>query len=168
MTRLAVTHVLSQGGDLAALSGRLDAAKCAHFFDHSVDPARLDRAFLCGPEGLIDTARAALTARGLAPTAIHYELFAGTGQTGRLAARPAIMPTRDRWRATVVNGVRQTIAIDAATSVLAAARAAGLGRPLFLPGGGLRHLPRPGHRRHLYPRPAIHALEDYELPLAMC
>ena len=52
MTRLAVTHVLSQGGDLAALSGRLDAAKCAHFFDHSVDPASLDRAFLCGPEGL--------------------------------------------------------------------------------------------------------------------
>ena len=57
MTRLAVTHVLSQGGDLAALSGRLDAAKCAHFFNHSVDPASLDRAFLCGPEGFIDTPR---------------------------------------------------------------------------------------------------------------
>ena len=68
--------------------------------------------------------------RGLAPEAIGYELFSGAGQTGRLAARPAVAAGARPWRATVVlNGVRQTIAIDAATSVLAAARAAGLDAP---------------------------------------
>lgn len=163
MTRLAVTHVLSQGGDLAALSGRLDAAKCAHFFDHSVDPASLDRAFLCGPEGLIDTARAALTARGLAPQAIGYELFSGAGQTGRLAARPAVAAGARRWRAAVVlNGVRQTIAIDAATSVLAAARAAGLDAPYSCQAGVCATC-RAKVTGGTYTLAANHALEDYEL-----
>ncbi|MGB1005680.1 MAG: 2Fe-2S iron-sulfur cluster-binding protein [Thalassobaculaceae bacterium] len=162
MTRLSITHVLSQGGDLAALSGRLDAAKCAHFFDHLVDPARLDQAYLCGPEGLIDTARTALTARGLAPTAIHYELFAGAGQSGRLAARPAVAADADPWRATVVlNGVRQTIAVDAATSVLAAARAAGLDAPYSCQAGVCATC-RAQVTDGTYTLASNHALEDYE------
>ena len=160
MTRLTVTHVLSQGSDLAALSGRLDAAKCAHFFDHLVDPANLAQAFLCGPEGLIDTARAALTARGLAPTAIRYELFAGAGQTGRLTARPAV--AADPWRATVVlNGTRQTVAIDAATSVLAAARAAGLDAPYSCQAGVCATC-RAKITSGAYTLANNHALEDYE------
>jgi len=163
MTRLAVTHALSQGGDLAALSGRLDAAKCVHFLDHFIDPASLDRAFLCGPERLIDAARAVLTARGLAPQAIGYELFSRAGQTGHLAARPAIAAGARRWRAAVVlYGVRQTIAIDATTSVLATARAAGLDAPYSCQAGVCATC-RAKVTGGTYTLAVNHALEDYKL-----
>ena len=62
----------------------------------------------------------------------------------------------------VLNGVRQTIAIDAATSVLTAARAAGLDAPYSCQAGVCATC-RAKVTGGTYTLAANHALEDYEL-----
>ena len=94
MGRLEVHHVLSredQGNDL--LYGRIDEARAAKLAAHI--PGVKDAAghFLCGPEDMIHGVTAALTAAGVAKSAIHFELFtaatpaAAAPKTGATSAR---------------------------------------------------------------------------------
>jgi len=94
MGRLEVHHVLSredQGNDL--LYGRIDEARAAKLAAHI--PGVNDAAghFLCGPEDMIHGVTAALTAAGVAKSAIHFELStaatpaAAAPKTGATSAR---------------------------------------------------------------------------------
>jgi ring-1,2-phenylacetyl-CoA epoxidase subunit PaaE len=85
--RFAVTHVLSrEAQDIALLSGRIDGAKLRALARGVVDLGTVDEAFLCGPQGMVDEARAALAALGVAPERIRSELF--TAAAPRANHRP--------------------------------------------------------------------------------
>jgi ring-1,2-phenylacetyl-CoA epoxidase subunit PaaE len=86
--RLVVMHVLSREGNLVPLfTGRIDAAKLDRIFSTVLDADTVDAWYLCGPAGLVETTRAVLTARGVAESVIHDELFyAGRDVTGVVIA----------------------------------------------------------------------------------
>lgn len=87
-TRFSLVHILSrQPREIPLMNGRLDRAKCAALFDGPVDAAGADDVFLCGPEGMIDGARAALSGIGIPDDAVHVELF--TPADGGVAAATA-------------------------------------------------------------------------------
>jgi len=74
--RLHLIHVLSREAQEAALlSGRLDEDRLRALFDALLDPAGVDEWFLCGPYGLVISARKILAERGVPEAGVHTELF---------------------------------------------------------------------------------------------
>ncbi|MFE6525294.1 2Fe-2S iron-sulfur cluster-binding protein [Streptomyces sp. NPDC057794] len=86
--RLAVLHVLTReerGSGGGPLAGRLDAGALRRLLA-AVDarPGRNTTYALCGPPGLVDTARQVLAEEGAAPSRVRWELFT-PGDTPRQA-----------------------------------------------------------------------------------
>ncbi len=74
--RFHLMHVLS--GEHVAVdlfSGRIDGAKLDRLFETLVDQESVDHWYLCGPFGLVASARSTLEDRGIDPAVIHDELF---------------------------------------------------------------------------------------------
>ena len=81
--RFSVIHVLkSEGQEIDLFTGRIDAEKMQALFDNWIDPASIDTAFICGPEGLMLTVADSLRKAGLDDAQIRFELFASS-QPGR-------------------------------------------------------------------------------------
>ncbi|MGH3731445.1 MAG: 1,2-phenylacetyl-CoA epoxidase subunit PaaE [Micromonosporaceae bacterium] len=92
-TRLQVAHVLSREPQEAELfSGRLDPERLGRIFDSVLPPATVDEWFLCGPQGLVEGARTALTERDVPAERVHVELFFVEGEQ---ADRGTAMPPPD-------------------------------------------------------------------------
>lgn len=80
--RLEVLHVLSsEPNHVPELRGIIDRDKLEGWLTSTMRPAAVDEWFLCGPVGLITTAREVLDEHGVAPEHIHFELFFGYGRT---------------------------------------------------------------------------------------
>lgn len=79
-SRLAVHHVLSREQRLSPThTGRIDADKLRSMFGTMIRPEVVDEWFLCGPFELVQLIRDELTAYGVPPETVRYELF-GTGK----------------------------------------------------------------------------------------
>lgn len=78
--RFELRHVLESPPDgwLGAV-GRLDLETCEKELAR-IDALESAEIFLCGPEGMMDAARASLVARGIAEARIHEERFSSPGQ----------------------------------------------------------------------------------------
>ncbi len=74
--RFHLMHVLSREPQTVDLfTGRIDAEKLDTILSALVEPAGVDHWFLCGPHGLIETARATLEAHGVLNDSVSDELF---------------------------------------------------------------------------------------------
>lgn len=74
--RLALHHVLSREERTSELlSGRIDDERLARILEALVPPDDVDEWFLCGPFDLVELCRARLSASGVAPADVHFELF---------------------------------------------------------------------------------------------
>jgi ring-1,2-phenylacetyl-CoA epoxidase subunit PaaE len=81
LERFRLYHVLSRERTEAAINtGRIDAEKCALYFDKLISLERCDEFFLCGPEEMIFCVRDLLQERGVKRENIHFELFTVPGQ----------------------------------------------------------------------------------------
>jgi ring-1,2-phenylacetyl-CoA epoxidase subunit PaaE len=88
--RLSLVHVLSrQPQEVELLNGRLDGAKVSELVSAMIPVDSIDEAFVCGPEGMIESVEAALKAAGLPAQSIHSERFASADATTRLPQRAA-------------------------------------------------------------------------------
>jgi ring-1,2-phenylacetyl-CoA epoxidase subunit PaaE len=135
LARFALVHVLSrEKHELDSLHGRLDAARITALLPGMVDVARLDAAFLCGPEGLLDSATEALTALGLAPGRIHVERFTPAGAPVPRIAVAADAPPAATAEITV-DGVTRRVPLAEGETVLEAGLRAGLDLPWSCRGG---------------------------------
>jgi len=78
--RFQLIHILSREMlDTDLLYGRIDKEKLAHL--EQIIPYRLYNEFyICGPEQLIFTTKDFLTAKGIKPEQIHFELFSVVGE----------------------------------------------------------------------------------------
>ncbi len=74
--RMRLVHVLSrEPQEVELFSGRLDANRLRRLLPATVDVARIDHFWLCGPFGVVNDAIEVLTESGVAPDRIHRELF---------------------------------------------------------------------------------------------
>ncbi len=74
--RFHLVHILSQEAQIIpALSGRIDADRLAVLFSSVLDVPSVDAWYLCGPLEMVQEARRALRAHGVAEGAINDELF---------------------------------------------------------------------------------------------
>lgn len=135
LSRLSIVHVLSrEKHELAALHGRLDAARIAALVPGLVAPGAIDAVFLCGPDGLAEAATTALTGLGVPAARIHTERF-GTPLPPRAA--PAA-PTADgpaRHVSITLDGVTRDVPLLPDETVLDAGLRAGLDLPWSCRGG---------------------------------
>ncbi|MFN4253799.1 MAG: 1,2-phenylacetyl-CoA epoxidase subunit PaaE [Saprospiraceae bacterium] len=138
--RLAVHHVLSReslGSDL--FHGRLDGAKCRSYAGRLFNPADVDAFFLCGPEEMIFDIRDTLTAQGVAPQRVHFELFTTAGTVAKKAASAASAQAKTSFEATVTvvqDGTRFDFILPSDGSMLLdAAMRAGADLPFSCKGG---------------------------------
>ena len=139
LDRLSVFHVLSQEQqDVPVLSGRLDAERVRLLLRHIVPADIIDQAFVCGPEGMIETVAATLREIGIAEDRIHIERFV-SALSGRPAVRPPLpsAPAEEaRCIATVIlDGKRTDVPVAEGEAVLDAALRAGLDLPYACKGG---------------------------------
>ncbi|MDX6224017.1 MAG: ring,2-phenylacetyl-CoA epoxidase subunit PaaE, partial [Frankiales bacterium] len=76
LERVQLVHVLSrEEQESPLLTGRLDADKLTKLLGVLVPPASVDEWFLCGPFGLVESARAVLADAGVDERHVHFELF---------------------------------------------------------------------------------------------
>ena len=89
-TRFSMIHILSrQPREAPLLNGRIDQKKCAALFESAVDVDDMDEVFLCGPEGMVDDARAALAEAGVPEAKVHIELFTPADGGAAMAIKKA-------------------------------------------------------------------------------
>jgi len=90
--RLMLIHLLSrQAQEVPLLQGRLGEAKVSELMRTVIPPSGIDEAFVCGPEGMIESVERALLSAGVPATRILCERFltADSARVPRSAAPAA-------------------------------------------------------------------------------
>ena len=135
LDRFALYCVFSrESQDIALYNGRIDGARVREFMAHLVPAGNVDEALLCGPHAMLSEVEAALREAGVAPEKIHLERFG-------VADIPAItreepVTAHSASVTVIVDGKRREIELkDSTSSILDAARAAGLDLPFSCKSG---------------------------------
>lgn len=139
MARLETFYFLTmEENDIALFNGRLDRAKCDEILATLIDPATIERFFICGPEGMMLGVEQALLGRGVTASRIMLERFvsatssAGLDDQTRARARDAA----GRRIGVVLDGCKRTVPFDAEQgNILDSVRAAGVSAPYACKGG---------------------------------
>lgn len=139
MTRLSVVYIMSrEHQDIDLFNGRLDGDKVGQLLERWLDPARIDQAFVCGPQDMTESVIAALHEKGLPREKIKFELFGSpkgpralrTGQEARQA------PGEHCELTIVLDGLTRSINIEKnKDSLLDSALAQGIELPYSCKGG---------------------------------
>jgi ring-1,2-phenylacetyl-CoA epoxidase subunit PaaE len=120
--RFQLFHILSrEGSDVPLLSGRIDSGKIRIIHDRLLGDEPVDGWYLCGPYGLVMTARETLALLGVEEEMIHDELFfAGPLDTAELPPEP--LPGDGSVELTVIlDGRAAQTRMSPGTSILDAA-----------------------------------------------
>lgn len=136
LDRFTLHHVLSrEPQEITLLDGRIDADKISALL-RTLQPGEIDHAFLCGPGGLIENGKTALTQFGVPAERIHVEYFSTDGVP--IAPRAAAAVTPDAQEATaeiMLNGARHAVPVRAGETIVDAGLRAGLEMPYSCHGG---------------------------------
>jgi len=119
--RLSVIHNLSQpSADWDGLKGRLDASKVEGLLKDQIGEAA--ECYLCGPEGLMDSAASALKALGVKEEAIHRESFFSdlSAKEEELKAAGKLSPELTREVEVIVDGESYHFEVPAGKTILEA------------------------------------------------
>ena len=142
--RLGLIHLLSrQAQELELLNGRIDEAKVRELLRTVISAGSIDEAFLCGPEGMIESAQRALLAAGVGAQRIHAERFFAAGgsnlaapaKTHGAASAGKVPATHLHRLEIVLDGKTHPLAIGDDDKVLDVALEAGLDLPYSCRGG---------------------------------
>ena len=140
--RLSLIHILSrQAQEIELLNGRIDEDKARELLRTVIPAGSVDEFFLCGPEGMIESAQRALLAAGVAAGRIHAERFFAAGApplrpaAAIRGAPAALAPSPTHRLEVVLDGKTHQLAIGDGDKVLDAALEAGLDLPYSCRGG---------------------------------
>jgi ring-1,2-phenylacetyl-CoA epoxidase subunit PaaE len=137
--RLTLIHLLSrQAQEVELLNGRIDEAKVNELLATLLPAHAIDEAFLCGPEGMIESAQRALMGAGLPAERIHAERFLSAAQSLATSRPPTPHSTAEHFNhrlEVVLDGKTHRIALGDNDKVLDAALEAGLDLPYSCRGG---------------------------------
>ncbi len=138
--QLAVHHVLSRETLSAELfQGRLDGEKCQAYCRFLFRPDEVAAYFLCGPEDMIFSVKAALEQQAVDPRHIHYELFTSPGAPKKTIDPTAAARAAEAFDASIVviqDGVEFDFNLQSdGSTLLDAAMRAGADLPFSCKGG---------------------------------
>lgn len=139
--RFSLIHVLSrQPQEVPLLSGRLDESKMHDIMMQLVPHQHIHEAFVCGPEGMIDSTERALRRIGLSTQQIHSERFFSPEASKVIAKNPdsiwASPPKSEKYSLQVIlDGKRHSMSMGEQDNVLDTALQAGLDLPYACKGG---------------------------------
>lgn len=107
--RFMVMHILSRESHAVPLfEGRIDVGKLGSLFGSVVDVSGIDEWYLCGPQGMVESARTVLAEAGIASEAIHDELFYA-GEVAPVAAVEAADGSTVKF---TLDGRTSTVVVD--------------------------------------------------------
>jgi ring-1,2-phenylacetyl-CoA epoxidase subunit PaaE len=139
--RLSLIHVFSrQAQEIELFNGRIDEPKVRELLRGMIRAESIDEAFLCGPEGMIESVQRALLDAGIAADRIHAERFFTAGQgnpplsTTRSGPAAAAPPAAHRIQI-VLDGKTHELFVGDSDKVLDVALEAGLDLPYSCRGG---------------------------------
>ena len=134
--RMQIVHVLSrEAQEVELFSGRLDAARLTKLLPVTVDVARVDHWWLCGPLGMVTDAIDVLAGLGVEARRIHRELF-WVGDDPPAQATHEEAPAGDGATLTVVlDGRSSTLTLPAGTAILDGAQKVRPDLPFACKGG---------------------------------
>jgi ring-1,2-phenylacetyl-CoA epoxidase subunit PaaE len=139
LRRFSVIHILSrEASDMPLFAGRVTAAKLAELNAGAVRLAEIDEAFLCGPEGMVAEARAALQGFGVPAGRIKAELFTPSAprRTGTPASSAEAGAAPQARVTVMLDGKRQSFDLLASDeSLVDAAHRQGIELPYSCKGG---------------------------------
>ncbi|PZS33431.1 MAG: phenylacetate-CoA oxygenase/reductase subunit PaaK [Pseudonocardiales bacterium] len=135
--RFELVHVLSrEPRESDVLSGRLDQTRLAALVDALIPVDAIDHWWLCGPFDMVESARAVLLERGVAPAQVHRELFYVEDIAPPLAVHTDAAPTGPTSQVTVVMDGRATpLTLPRDTPILDAAQHVRTDLPFACKGG---------------------------------
>jgi len=137
LERLVLLFVMSrEPQDIELFSGRIDREKFDALLEHWIDPASVDRAFICGPREMTLEVSGSLAAHGIPPAHIKTELFASAVRTARPALRDPDLPAATCIAYALMDGRRREFGIEKGReTVLEAGLRQGIELPYSCKGG---------------------------------
>jgi ring-1,2-phenylacetyl-CoA epoxidase subunit PaaE len=114
LTRFNLVHVLSrEAQDIDLLHGRIDRERADALLAHWVRLDEIDAAFICGPEGMMDSVIDALKTRGFPESKIRIERFAASIPKHQHVARPLPQAAQSECEVTVIiDGTRKSFLLE--------------------------------------------------------
>lgn len=108
LDRFNLVFILSrEQQDIELFNGRIDGAKCDALLKKWIDPAGIDVAYICGPQGMMEEVSNSLQAHGVSRDRIKMELFA-SGQLRGARQRPEIAASvNHECRVTIIQDGRR-------------------------------------------------------------
>ena len=123
LNRFTVIHILKEHGEeIDLFGGRLTPEKCKQLFNSWIDISNVNKAYICGPTGMMNGIRDALTESGFTKDQIRMELFSGS-QPGRSKKPAQRLNLHDNGIAgqVTLGGETRSLTIPANTTLLEAA-----------------------------------------------
>ena len=131
-TKFKVQYVLSRERQENALLGRIDTGTINYVVKNNFEKSNFDNAFLCGPEEMIQTAKATLLENDFNESSILFELF----------STPIKAETESRQThkgmceiSVIVDDEETTFEMDSNVTILTAALKKGIDAPFSCQGG---------------------------------
>lgn len=137
LARFSVFHVLSrEQQDIAALNGYIDAEKVRKWLRDVIPANKIDHAFVCGPEAMLEIVETTLQEEGVPASHIHTERFV-SAQGGRPQPQKKIDTSAPpaHIAALIVDGKQREVPVAEGEAVLDAALRAGMDLPFACKGG---------------------------------
>jgi len=107
--RLNLVFVLSrERQDIDLFNGRIDRPKVDDLFRLWINPKDIDLVFVCGPFGMMEAVRDALTGHGFDAQRVKIELFATSATQARPALRHHSIAGADECEVTIIQDGRTT------------------------------------------------------------
>lgn len=139
MSRFRLFHLLTrEPQDIELFNGRLDEARCTAILTSDwVNMDRLDAAYLCGPEAMIWSCKAALEGAGMKESAIKFELFTSSSSSNadRTPEASTGDPAEMRSLSIVLDGMTTVVQVPANKTIMDVALDAGIDAPYSCLGG---------------------------------
>lgn len=137
LSRFSVFHVLSrEQQDIAALNGYIDAEKLRKWLQDVVGAEKIDHAFVCGPEAMLEIVEATLQEVGVPVAQIHTERFVSTQGGKPQPQKPVDEKAPPAHLASlIVDGKQREVPVAEGEAVLDAALRAGMDLPFACKGG---------------------------------
>lgn len=136
LSRFTVHYFLSrQSGAVDLFNGHINADKIARLGKSLIDYSQIAKAYICGPEEMIHSVKAALIEEGLTEAQVKFELFTSSVPAGVIKKKSGVSADKNIDLTVVHNGKNHQLKISEEDCILDVALESGTDLPFACKGG---------------------------------